>query len=169
MQWEQIIAFWGAENLKRWPEDSVREVSIPESSKAFLAQVGMPFREKWTLRFDPADCQLPRLPNHIYYRRLGFDDVVPICLDEQADGNVVALEREVGGTERYINSGVEAFGECLVYYQQYRQAVRGISGLDQIEKLIAAGESIYQTDPSAFEHPDNWWPLILEEMHQGLL
>ncbi len=169
MQPEEIIKFWGRDNLKRWPEASLRDVAIPASSKSFLAEVGLPFRVDWTLRFDPEANQLPRLPNKSHYRRIGFDDVVPICLDEQHGGRIVAVEREVGGTERYINSSVECFGECLVYYQQYRTSVRGVTE-DEVAKLITTTEErMRKADPTAFGDSNNWWSVILEQMNQGLL
>src|SRR5687767_13432201 len=118
---DEVVAFWGHDNLKRWPFGSLRDVAVPQSSKRFLAEVGLPYKEDWTLRFDPEADQLPPLPGRANYRLVGFDSTVPICLDEEGGGRVMAIETEIGGPERFINSSVERFGQFLTLYQQYRK------------------------------------------------
>ena len=167
MERQDIIRFWGQENLRRWSEEDLRDVAIPRSSKSFLVEVGLPFREDWTLRFDRDSGPLPRLPNKSYYRRIGFDGPVPICLDEHGGGRVVAAEHD--GTARYINSSIEVFGESLVFYQQYRKEARTASD-DEVQDIIAETEEhLRDADPTAFGDANNWWPVIVEQMKQGLL
>lgn len=169
MRREDIIQFWGANNLKRWSEANLFNVLIPALSKSFLTEVGLPFREDWTLRFDPQADGLPRLSSKPGCRRIGFDDVVPICVDEQRDGRVIAVEEDVGSSERFINSNVECFAECLVYYKQYRTAVQ-LASEAEVRKVIDTSESQMRgIDPAAFYSPNHWWPLIIEQMNQGLL
>jgi hypothetical protein len=169
MQIETIIKFWGRDNLKRWTAASLRDVSIPVSSKSFLIEVGLPYRVDWTLQFDNEAEQLPRLPNKKNYRRIGYDDVVPLCLDEEDSGRIIAVEDVIGGRERFINSGVDRFAECLVYYQQYRTSVR-IAPEEEVPKLVAAAEEhMREADSLAFSDANNWWPVIIEQMNQGLL
>lgn len=169
MQRWEIIQFWGEGNLRRWPEADLRDAQIPASSKSFLIEVGLPFREDWTLRFNPQVGVLPRLSIRRGCRRIGFDDSVPICLDEEHDGRVVAIEDVVGGSERLINSNIECFVECLVYYKQYRTVVR-LASEEEVQKIIdVTGSQIRTADAAAFADPDNWWPLIIEQMNHGLL
>src|SRR5712675_2737444 len=106
----EITNFWGRDNLARWSEASLREVAIPDSSKSFLIEVGMPLRADWTLRFDVQADQVAHTPNAAHC--IGFADVVPICIDDR--GCVIAAEENIGGGMRYINSSIERFGECLV-------------------------------------------------------
>ncbi|MGO8843380.1 MAG: SUKH-4 family immunity protein [Methyloceanibacter sp.] len=166
---EDIVNFWGWENLKRWSEDSLRDVVIPQPSKQFLIQVGLPCNEDWTLRFDPEPDHVPRLPNKANYRRIGFDDDVPICLDEKRDGCVVAVETEVGGSERFINSSVERFGHFLVLYEEYRKAARAVSEEVIVKIIPGIEERMRKADPKVFDNPNNYWPVIVEQMNQGLL
>lgn len=166
---EDIVKFWGRENLKRWSESSLRDVAIPQPSKRFLIEVGLPYKEDWTLQFDPEADHLPRLPNKANYRRIGFDDFVPICLDEKRGGCVVAVETEVGGSERFINSSVERFGEFLVLYQEYRKAARAVSEEEIVKFISGVEERMRKADPKAFDDPNNYWPVIVEQMNQGLL
>jgi hypothetical protein len=164
----EILNFWGYNNLVRWLESTLRDVAVPLSSKRFLMEVGLPGKTDWTLRFDP-EATLPRLADKSNFRRIGFDDMVAICLDEQHDGCVVAVEKEVGGTQRFINTTVQHFGVFLVLYQEYRKAARRMSE-EEVVKFIPSIESrMRKTDPKAFDDPNNYWPLVIEQMNQGLL
>jgi hypothetical protein len=168
MQRAEIIRYWGRDNLKRWSRDVLRRVTIPESSKSYLVEVGLPFRADWTFQFDDDASRLPQLPNKPSYRRIGFDDPVPICLDEERHGCVVEVGDEFGYPERYFNSSVEFFGECLVYYQQYRLIARGTE--DDVPDLVAATERrMRKADPAAFTDEESCWPLIIEQMTYGML
>jgi hypothetical protein len=161
----KITNFWGPDNLARWPAASLRDVAIPDSSKSFLVEVGMPVGADWTLRFDVQADQVARAPKGAHC--IGFDDVVPICIDER--GRVMAVEQKIGGGERYINSSVECFGECLVHYQRYRTSARAASE-GQVQNLISMTEGrLRNADPTAFSDPDNWWPAIVEQINHGLL
>jgi len=167
---DEIIKFSGYENLRRWPEQNVRDLKIPDSSKAFLIEVGLPPKEKdWTLRFDTDTDAFPALPGKPYYRAIGFDYIVPICLDESRGGSVLADEAVVNGPERFVNSNVELFGEFLAHYEKYRCSVRGLSE-KEVQALISGIEKIMQeNDREALEGPENWWPGLLEQMRDGFL
>jgi hypothetical protein len=161
----EITNFWGRDNLARWSEASLREVAIPDSSKSFLIEVGMPLRADWTLRFDVQANQVARGPNGTHC--VGFDDVVPICIDDR--GQVMAVEEKVGGGVSYINSSIERFGECLVLYQRYRISVLAASE-HEAQNLVSTTENqLRNADPTAFADPNSWWPAIVEQMGHGLL
>ncbi len=164
-----VLEVWSKKNLARWTPAALEDVAIPPSAKDFLCNVGLPFREDWTLQF-PAKPKTPeRLSKHPHLRQLGTDDPVPICVDERGGGQVVAVEDDVGGKIRYVNSSVEAFGVFLALYQQYRIAVRGMDD-DEAEALIAQTEKkMRRADPHAFSGKNNYWPVIIEQMHHGLL
>lgn len=169
MRPEEIVNFWGRENLKRWSESSLRDVAIPQSSKQFLIEVGLPYKEDWTLRFDPEADHLPQLANKGSCRRIAFDDFVPICLNEKRDGCVVAIETDVGGSEQFINTSVECFGEFLVLYQEYRKLARAVSEEEIMKIIPGIEERMQRADPKAFDDSNNYWPVIVEQMNQGLL
>jgi hypothetical protein len=170
MTFEQIVSFWGSENLRRWPRKSVSCIAIPEESKRFLTEVGFPYKEDWTLRFDPGADDLPPIPDKPWYRRIGFDYVVPICMDEVRNGCVVAVETDEGGPERFVNSSVEHFGEFLTHYGEYRHSARTISETELLQSAIPLIEKkLRSADPSAFDDVENYWRVIIEQMKDGLL
>jgi hypothetical protein len=59
--------------------------------------------------------------------------------------------------------------ECLVYYEQYRRAVGDVSEAEALRLVGVAEERIRNADPAAFDDPENWWPVIVEQMKDGLL
>ncbi|HET6325673.1 MAG TPA: SUKH-4 family immunity protein [Planctomycetaceae bacterium] len=166
---DRIIAFWGADNLKRWSPATLQDVAIPQSSKQFLVGVGLPFKEDWTLRFDSEADQLPRLPGKPHYRRIGFDDFVPICLDERRHGAVITAEVENSPPESFVNASVEQFGEFLLLYQQYRLKARTASEEEILLFIPTIEERMRKADADAFSDPNNYWPEIIEQMSAGLL
>lgn len=172
MQNSDIIRFWGWDNLRRWPREDLRDVAIPGSSKSYLVDVGLP-RSNESLRFDDETSLLLRLPGKPNYRCIGFDYVVPVCLDERRNGCVIDAGTEFGDRERYINACVELFGECLVYYRQYRmraQAAERASPEGDLSDLIATtAQLLRRADPTAFEDEENWWPVVIEQMEYGML
>jgi hypothetical protein len=173
MKQDEIVRFWGLQNLRRWMATDIANAAIPESAKTFLVDVGMPVQEGWTLRFDPEADILPRLSPHSSYRRFGFDDAVRLCLDEARGGAVIAVDivdavAPVGG-QWYVNRDVVRFGACLVYYEQYRAAALETSEVE-IEGVISATERLIRVeDPTAFEDANSWWPSIIQQMSHGLL
>jgi hypothetical protein len=170
MEQNTIINFWGKASLRRWPEASLRDAQISSSTKSFLAEVGLPDEVGLTMQFGPEDGMLPRLTTRSHCLRIGFDDIVPICVDEEGAGRVVAVEEEdKDDGPRFINSSVERFGECLVHYEQYRRSVRDVSEAEALRLVGIAEEQMRKADPGAFGDPENWWPIIVEQMNHGLL
>ncbi len=116
MNWDEVIGFWGKSNLIRWPRDSLQDLTISETCKSYLAEVGLPSAVDETFTFGPEEGRIPRLDGKPRYRRIGFDYLTPICLDEQDHGHVMEIRTLPGGMDRYINCDVEHFGACLVYF-----------------------------------------------------
>jgi hypothetical protein len=167
MERSEIIRFWGQDNLRRWSRDDIRDVPIPETSKSFLAEVGLPRHwEPWPMRFDSGADRLPRLPGRPSYRRIGFNHTLPICLDEQRAGCVIVVDDEIGRAEGYINSSTQLFGQFLVYYEQCRLVARGAE--NRVRDLIAATDQwMRKADPAAFGDDEGWWPVLVEQMIRG--
>ena len=167
MSHDDVIRFWGVENLKRWSFDDLCDAAIPNRSKQFLTQVGLPLENGWTLRFNGESSVLPRLPGRPEYRRIGFDYDVPICLDEKKHGCVLSVEPP--DVTRYINASVEQFGICLTLYQQYRTRVQGMDEDDAQNLIRRIEDEMRRVDPTAFADPECWWLTIFEQMRLGCL
>lgn len=87
---------------------------------------------------------------------------------------VVCLEDNIGPGVT-LNSSVEKFGRCLMYYQMYREEVAQLDEqaadysttvhalIEDVERLMK------QADSYAFADPANGWPVILEQVREGNL
>ena len=161
-----LIEVFGASNLHRWSSDSLSAVEIPESSKNFLHHIGLPKQGDWTLRFGtPQD--LPLLRSHPGMRVIGYDDLVPICLDENCNGRVIAADSDLD--VRFVNSSVERFGMCLAVYQAYRVAVRHLDEEEAENVVEETVREIEDIDAAATSNEEHWWSIIIEQMRQGML
>jgi hypothetical protein len=160
---ERWIRLWGEDELTCWQRDALRDVAIPESSKEFLVTMGLPVSPGLGLSFDGRR-GVPVLGTVPTLRQLSVDYEVPICLDEGLSGAVVAIESE--WSTRFVNGSVERFAECLGFYAEYARAVDDASAgalVDEAERRARAA------DPAAFEDVEHWWPVIIEQMRDGLL
>ena len=164
---EQIIQFWGRDALVRWRPDVLSTTGLPKEAKGFLATVGLPRGVDWTMRFELEMDKITRLKEHPGYYIIGYDDVVPICLDENGNGRVVSVESD--GRERFMNSNVQLLGEFLVLYQQYRLAARKLDG-EAIESVITKVEQqMMAHDRASVSGDECVWHIIIEQMKAGLL
>lgn len=168
MQGNEIVDFWGIENLNRWNVEDLEDLDVSESAKRFLSDVGLPKQSDWTLRLGEDRGSLPRLKERPTCRVIGYDDYVPICVDEENDGRIIEVERWPSSV-RVINSSVQHFGAALVQYQRYRIEVQSV-GEDHVEAFIDEIEKMLkEIDTAAYSAPGAWWPLIIEQMRDGLL
>lgn len=165
----EVIQFWGKQNLIRWPRAVLDSTLLPEETKAYLAEVGLPLNVDWTMRFDLDTRRISRWEKNKAYCIIGYDYLVPICLREDQQGCVVWADDE--GPERFANKSVAALGEFLVLYQKYRLAVPGLGDdEDSVQNLIDETEGAMRSvDPVALAGPENVWSTIVEQMRDGML
>ena len=165
MERQEIIDFWGPEKLIRWPQSATSALRVPEQSKSFLCEVGLPIQEDWNFRFDGND-RFPPLKDKPHYRRIGIDDPMPFCLDEEGNGRVIEVTDKL---ELFVNSSVELFAECLLLFQQYRNAAYGRPKEEGDQMLEITRARIETADPPALADPNTFWSLIVEQMEYELL
>jgi hypothetical protein len=165
MKPDDIVKSWSANDLRRWPVQCLRDVAIPEPSKSFLVEVGLPVYSDVGFQFHPLVGDPPRLAGRPHLRSIGrmFEPGL-VCLDEQADGCVVIADPSL----RYLNSRVDRFAACLILYLQHR-AIGRRSRPAEYEELDARFErDLLNVDPTVFNDPENFWAVIVWEMKQGL-
>jgi hypothetical protein len=167
---DAYFAHWGRDRLRRWPADFVAGLAIPEASKRFLTDLGLPSLQEGTLRFDHAETEsLPRLPGHPACRILGYDTTVPMCLDESTGGQVVSAEDVVAGVFRFVNTSVEALGESLTLFDQYQDRVATLAEADVLDDIERVAAAMRVLDARAFADADHFWPLVIAQMREGSL
>jgi hypothetical protein len=158
-----IIRFWEG-NLRVWDTASVASLRIPQESKDFLTKVGLPGESDWTLTFAPAPKPHPVQEALII---LGYDEDVPICVDQEGNSRVVCVESRA--RSRFVNTSVEKFGHFLMEYEKYRRSVRDMSDDEALALIDRVAASMNQSDPEAVGDPEHYWAVILEQMRDGNL
>lgn len=66
-----IVKSWSASDLRRWPVQCLRDVAIPEPSKSFLVEVGLPAYRDIGFQFHPLVGDPTRLAGRPHLRSIG--------------------------------------------------------------------------------------------------
>lgn len=117
-------AQWG-EGLVRNTPAALAHIRIPEASKRFLVEAGLPAEAGIGLQFSRYEDELPTLleafPNdglpadYARYRPIGVDYATIICLDEQDHGHLYSIDIEGHGLPTcFMNSSVAHLAEFLL-------------------------------------------------------
>ena len=166
MEKSEIISCWG-DDLVRWSEAVVKSLAIPETSRTFLVEVGLPRPSDplWIYQFEDGQ-QIPaRMPENINHVRIGSRPR-PICLDEGNCGVVVMphLKRDM---ERFVNSTVEQLGVFLVLLQRLQKDPLYAENERAIVSIMEA--EMRKTDAPAFQDDTCYWSVVVEEMRYFFL
>jgi len=141
---EDYEAFFGIDNLVRYDETVINNLTIPSYSKRFLIDIGLPkayYSEGWiafnVLQDVPllgaAFGDVYSLPHdYLAYRvfcttafediGIGGDNVICFyCLDEQTSGRVIQVRQPFGGpwVAGLLNSSIPQFAEFLLTLRQF--------------------------------------------------
>lgn len=157
------VHFWGPA-LARWPDDVVSQMKITGANGRYLREVGLPTGIEWNLEIHVPSSDATS-GNHDCVA-LAYDGCVPICVVPHDGDEVVALE---DGSRRLVNANVPAFGAFLMLYHEYRTRVRDLDEDDALTLIAEIDERMRSADPLAMAGPENYWPLIVEQMRDGLL
>jgi hypothetical protein len=162
-----MLTLWAAHDLVAFSGARLRELGVPECAARILVEVGLPavaepfFFSEGFLRLQPAGCRVQGW-------RFGGDGGDDLCI-EAGTGHVVADGTAVGAATRFVNSSLEQFaGSLYAAVGSYRR----FAGLDDdaCEVLLDGMEAqLHDLDAAALAGQENWWAVLIEQMHDGLL
>jgi hypothetical protein len=173
MQDQEIIEFWGRENLVRFSPAEVADLALSPRSKSFLCEVGLPSPKddrmwKYTnYYFEPWKLQgMPDRKSCLYLS----DMPRQICIDEQR-GGCVFLPFTEGDMERFVNSTVEQFGTFLTICWGRQKALLQADGNIPLSRSLFAElkQKLYEVDPAALLDENAFWAVFLEDMWYPLM
>jgi hypothetical protein len=160
--------------LNLWPESlvtrldpmSVRSLGLPDDAARVLVEVGLPaYIDHYEFRPVP-----PRLFTVVdqpgTWCQVGEDEGGDFSV-ELATGAVWSCVDVLDLLTRFVNSSLAAFVECLCAAVHVR---REFPPPDRVtESYEALRQAIRGIDPPAlYEHDDDYWSVILEQMEIGL-
>lgn len=176
-----LTAMWGYGNVVRLDGAVVDKLDVPEATKAFLREVGIPRECDLEVTTDTGDDGWPTLieycgrigvsppANASRYFRFGQDGGTQLCIDTLDGGAVVSVDVAGELPTRFVNSGLDTFVESLFLYAGYCKHASGLSDR-QREKLVPLfAEDLRRVDPRSLADVENWWSVVLEQIEDGLL
>ena len=159
---DEIVSFWG-KDLIRWPKAAADSLGIPETSRRFLAEVGLPC-PKDPLFIYAFDCGQPlvRTAENPSYVRIAHKPRL-VVLDE-SKGGLVFMPATRRDPDRFVNSSVEQFLAFVVLEEKMNRELARVQ--DEITSSRAILTSIEQmmreVDRAALESEENYWSVVIE-------
>lgn len=164
----KFIEVWGDSLIKISPS-LIRGYLISSNTKNFLLSIGLPGDENDLINF------YTNPEFHLAYKHLndryiviGDDFGTKICIDEKSDEIFSVDDREELPT-RFINSNIEFLLAFLVIYKSHLPLLEDATD-DEAVKIVKKMKKVFrEIDSKALKNEENWWPLILEQIEDGLM
>ena len=183
MNYSEICAYilkeFGASGLQRAAQQAVADIRLPQTSKRYLLDVGLPTERILELSLSLKGQKLPRLDElaplsngvaqYPQARSIGTATGCAVCIDGSGAGTIFLVDLTGKDQVRLINSNVEFFGASLALYHEYCRVGPMVPKQDVDGFILKIESRMKDVDPRAFLSPENWWALIVEQMKDGLL
>jgi len=170
MKPEDIVKAWRDNDLRRWPAQCLRDVAIPEPSKSFLIDVGLPAFRHTEFQLDLFVGDPSRVAGRPHLRGIGLmNKSALVCLDEQADGCVITVDLTLQDLDRYFNSSVDRFAACIILYLQWLSIAERLKPGERPELDAQFERDLVNVDPTVLNDPENFWAIIVWEIKEGLV
>lgn len=152
-----------------------RECNIPEKEKKILCEEGLPENVLPFLEFNTkkgAPIYLENAyPNNSEFKFIiiGYDYEVPICIGESNEVVEKGYEQVC-----FVNSNLESLLECVAIFLTYQEKLEETMNSDideegRIDIIKEIKQKFNKVDSRALENDEHFWPLILEQVEDGLL
>jgi hypothetical protein len=157
---------------------ALRRHTLPEESRVFLAEGGLPEGEPFNLDFSLTS-QLPTIAEVADQQdvKTGIpDECWPwpcvawqygrvLTLDPRLDAAVRSLDLTGEHEPLFVNSRVELLGAGLAYYVALSPDSE--PALSDAERQARLTEHLSRVDPVALQRQDGWWPSVVEVIGYG--
>jgi len=161
-RWERVEG----DHLVAFAESSLSDVRLPDDARAFLVEAGLPEEATPFLNFEPPRGGTLKRVSTVFhqpppldrYRMVGGNGSGdPVCLDEEANGQVVYLNHDNRFQRVLMASSVFTLAECLLELRDVIADAGGDTELVALERYQHLLERFRTIDPAACE-PDGFWP-----------
>lgn len=169
--YDAACELWGPDEMVRLAPDQLEGFRLPESSRRFFCEVGLPRQADPEIHFDLEDGGLAVLSSyaanlvtpppewdHVY--QVGGDPLGDLCIDGNRGGIVVHLDVENPGSLQYVNSRIEVLAEFLYRWNR----LESDQSAEQFRQWLAEFRRQMETaDPEALRDPEGWWSVLIED------
>ncbi|MEV7175287.1 nucleic acid/nucleotide deaminase domain-containing protein [Kitasatospora sp. NPDC093679] len=119
--------------------------------------------EPVSLREYADDIEQPLDAEHASWARLGSDRAYDLVANP--DGEVHALLIGYDEPLKFVNSSPEALADALLGLDVLLETIGSTDDPEVASTAFSAlEERLRQADPRAFAGPENWWPLVLDDI-----
>jgi hypothetical protein len=159
-RWERVPD----DPLAPFPESSLVDVRVPAETRAFLVEAGLPAQAAPFLDFGPPKSGPLERVSVVWHQPPAFDRYRiiggngsgdPICLDEEAGGQVVYLNHDNRFQRVLMGSSVHTLAECLVELRDLFKAAHGMKSVTR-EQYDALLERFRAIDPASSGEGGFW-------------
>ncbi len=165
----EFKARWG-NGLVRNTEAALAHVRIPEASKRFLVEAGLPAEAELGLQFARYEDELPTLlgafpeddlpADYARFRPIGVDYATIICLDERDGGHLYGVDIEGHGLPtRFVNSSVPQLAEFLLAVRVVPEEGPPMGWMEAEADAYTEelAQKFRQVDPEAMSDEKSYW------------
>jgi hypothetical protein len=163
---EDIRQLWGS-RLRPITAKSLPDGRVSAETRRFLTEVGLPDEAPLLVSFAP-DLLAPLEVDGIEYLTVGDDYGTQLGIEANAE-SVWSVDPEGSLPKRLVNSSLRAFIASLGTYVQWQPDLRDASDDEAAGIVDQLRHRILEIDALAFNDPENWWSVILEQTADGLL
>jgi SUKH-4 immunity protein of toxin-antitoxin system len=164
---EKIVSFWG-DDLKCLSRRALENVPITDYTKEFLVHIGVPKLEELSIDFfTESNVLYTTTLDGVKYIVIGDNIGVKMCIKEDSN-EILSIDLRSGVPLRFVNSNIELF---LVFVMIYLNESSGKEEIDLEDALTIVDrlrKEYILLDPKALADPNNWWPVILEQVEHGM-
>lgn len=176
----EFVAEWGEAGLIRNTPQALANIKLPQASKAFLMEAGLPAHTDVRLQFDRFEGELPTLPEafpngyvfpaqYCSYRPIGVDYATIICLAENEDGRIYSVDIDGHLPTRLMNSGVPHLAEFLLIFRRQEAWTQAAQPSEEQVRLsvLKMQAELRQRDPQAMQDEQSYWSQLILNMIYG--
>ena len=181
-RWEKV----SDDRLVPFPGSSLSDVRVASDARAFLVEVGLPAKAAPGLDFGPPKSGTLERASAVWHQPCAFGRYRiiggngsgdPVCLDEEAEGEVVYLNHDNRFMRVLMASSVFSLAECLVELRdlivnaggdtervtpdEYAQLLARFRALDP---AISGKGGFWERESGSFRPDPVWWKFLSKKL-----
>jgi hypothetical protein len=164
----EIQEYW-KNNLVKVSTEFLNQTKLDETTKHFLATVGLPIKDDLLIIFTPHDLKFLDHENSRYIVVAKGYSNTQICLQEET--GKIYLFIDIGGSYfiSFLNSDIKSLVIFVQLFESFYPLITKVP-VDEREEIVQElRQKFLEVDPEAISDYPNRWVTILEELEYDLI